>query len=162
VRSFHIRPADPARDREMLCGFILGLQEFEFGIEPNRRLDAAVGAEHLDVLAARIAEHGGEMLIAEDDSGAPLGWAVVHEGEDDLFVLERERRFALVAELYLVPQARGAGAGRALLAACEDWARGRGIGLLTIGVLSGNARARAVYERAGFAPYSQTLRKRIS
>ena len=48
---------------------------------------------------------------------------------------------------------RGAGIGQALLGWAEETARQRGCCKLTLEVLSGNARAMATYERAGFRPY---------
>ena len=56
------------------------------------------------------------------------------------------------------PPAR-VGAGRALIAACEDWAKDRGIGVIMIGVLDKNRRAHDVYNAAGYADYSVQLRK---
>jgi len=44
----------------------------------------------------------------------------------------------------------GQGVGRALLAHAERWAREHGCALLTLAVLPGNTRARALYEAAGF------------
>jgi RimJ/RimL family protein N-acetyltransferase len=38
----------------------------------------------------------------------------------------------------------------------ESWAREQGMAMLTLNVFDGNARARRVYERNGFAP--ETLR----
>ena len=46
--------------------------------------------------------------------------------------------------------AQGTGAGAALLAAAEQWARGRGYTTLTLNVFAGNERARAFYEKHGF------------
>lgn len=48
---------------------------------------------------------------------------------------------------------RGQGVGQALLAFAEQQARHLGCCKVTLEVLSGNARAMASYERAGFAPY---------
>ena len=45
-----IRDAVWPKDTEAAIGFIDGLQLFEHGLEPNRRIDAQVGAEYLDVL----------------------------------------------------------------------------------------------------------------
>ncbi len=155
--SIRIRAADPKRDRGAMLSFIDGLQAVEHAMEPNRRLDATVAAEHMTVLEEKVAKYGGAIFIAEDR--APVGWAVVHETVDDLYVVEAERRIAYVHELYLTDAARGQGAGRALLAACEDWARRRGIFVITIGVLAGNGRAREVYRAAGFADLSVQMRK---
>jgi GNAT superfamily N-acetyltransferase len=88
-----------------------------------------------------------------------VGWAFVVEEAGDLFVREEERRYGFIAELYVEASARGQGHGRALIAACEDWSRRRGMTVLIIGVLSGNDKAAAVYQRDGFAPYNLFMRK---
>ncbi|HEY0300989.1 MAG TPA: GNAT family N-acetyltransferase [Rhizomicrobium sp.] len=154
-----IREGDFTRDRDLALRFIDGLQAYEYDVEPNRRLDNTVAAEHLAVLVRQAAERPGQVFVAENPDGAAIGWAVVQENQDSVYVVAAERRIAYVAELYLVDGARGSGAGRALLGACEDWARARGIGILRIGVLDGNARAKQVYAAAGFTPYAIELRK---
>ena len=53
----------------------------------------------------------------------------------------RSASHGFLAELYVVPEARGKGLGRALIEGCEAWARGRGHKLLQVGVLAQN-RAR--------------------
>jgi GNAT superfamily N-acetyltransferase len=109
-------------------------------------------------LQHRCAEHHGAFLVAEQD-GKPVGWAFVHDTPGHLFVVEPERRHASLAELYVVPEVRGQGHGRALIAACEDWAKTRGHKLLTVGVLAKNARAVRSYEGAGYAPYTTIMRR---
>jgi len=59
-----------------------------------------------------------------------------------------------VHDLAVAPGWRGRGIGRALLAAVAAEARSRGACKVTLEVLEGNAAARRVYERAGFAPYA--------
>lgn len=54
---------------------------------------------------------------------------------------------AMLWKLYVLPEAQGAGAGRALLDAVLEAAEGRPIRLTHV---VGNDRARAVYERFGF------------
>lgn len=56
-----------------------------------------------------------------------------------------------VQDFYILPQARGRGVGRRLLAAAmaaQDW----GATYMTLGVDPGNAEARAIYARLGFRP----------
>jgi GNAT superfamily N-acetyltransferase len=158
--TFRIRAGDLRRDRAAARRFILGLQRFEYDIVPNRRLDEKVAEDHLGQLFRDPAKvHG--IFVAEDAAGAAQGWAVVIEAADQLYVEESLRRYAYIAELYLEDVMRGTGAGKALLTACEDWARANGFHTLQIGVLAGNARARKVYGDAGFAPYAVELRKRL-
>jgi GNAT superfamily N-acetyltransferase len=154
-----LRSGDPARDRAAMLSFIAGLQAYEYEFEKNRRLDSTVAGLHLDKLLKDLAERGGAIFIAEDAEGVPVGWSVVHANEAPIFVIEADRRQAYIAELYLVERARGTGTGRALIQACEDWARAQGIAIIGIGVLPGNTRAHAVYRRAGYADYAVELLK---
>jgi GNAT superfamily N-acetyltransferase len=109
-------------------------------------------------LQHRCAEKHGTMFIAED-GGKPVGWAFAHDARAELYVVEKDRNHGFLAELYVVPEARGKGLGRALIEACEKWARTRGHSLLTVGVLARNGRAIRSYEGAGYAAYGITMRR---
>ena len=154
-----IRAARLPEDEPAILHFIRALQEHEAAFEANRRLDAAFAADHWAVMQGRARD--GVILIAEAD-GAAVGWALAHDEPGEMFMVEPERRHGFLAEIYVEPHARGQGHGRALIAACEDWARGRGHKVLMIGVLAKNARAIRSYEGAGYAPYGQTVRKYLS
>ena len=71
----------------------------------------------------------------ERTSGEPLGWAAACEDESEVYIHAEERTYGYIAELYVVEDVRGRGVGRALIAACEDWARERGLKAMMIGVL---------------------------
>ena len=154
-----IREADLARDRAALLSFIMGSQHFEYAIEPNRRLDTPVAGEHLERLLGHLKDHDGRMYVAEGESGALTGWAVVGEFKGEAFVVPEERDYAYIFELFVVEAVRGEGVGRALIAACEDWARAKNFKTIQIGVLSGNARAAKIYREAGYSDYALELRK---
>lgn len=153
-----IRAARLPDDEAAILSFIDALQVHEAGFEANRRLDSDFAAQHWAVLRARVAAKNGVVLIAEQE-GAPAGWACAHDDDGEVFMAQAERRHGFLTEIYVESAARGRGLGRALIAACEDWARGRGHALLMIGVLAGNARAIRAYEGAGYAPYNLALRK---
>ncbi len=158
-----IRPARLPDDKPAFIAFIKALQEYEAVFEKNRRLDAGYAEEHYAALVTGLAKEAERAMVfvAEDGAGRPLGWAVVHEEHSPVFVIEDERRFANLAELFVEEAARGLGAGRALIAACEDWSRSRGFSTMRIGHLAENARAAAVYDKAGYAPYAVQRRKRL-
>jgi GNAT superfamily N-acetyltransferase len=157
---FTIRDAIWPQDREAAIGFIDGLQHFERRYEANLRIDVSVGADYLEVLLGEVTRRGGIVRIAESE-GRAIGWAVAWAEDDNVYVVAEERRFVYISELFIAEAARGAGIGRALIAACEDWSRGQGIRILKIGVLPGNVRAARIYAEAGYAPYATRLRKYI-
>ena len=142
----------------MILSFIIGLQDHEAAFEPDRRRDSDFAVEHWRDLQHRCAERHGIMLIAEEDA-KPVGWAFAHDEKAEVFVVEPERTHGYLTELFLLPQARGKGLGRALIEACEAWARERGHKLLTVGVLSQNRSAVRAYECTGYAPYVTVMRR---
>ena len=85
------------------------------------------------------------MLIAEV-AGRPAGCAFLVTLVDYF----NGRPHAHLSVLAVEKHAEGQGVGSALLAACEQWARGRGSDRLTLSALVTNTRARALYERKGF------------
>jgi ribosomal protein S18 acetylase RimI-like enzyme len=95
---------------------------------------------------------GVTLLMAERSDGE-LGGFVYVQQQVDYF---RQRPHAHVSILTVGAGAKGQGAGRALLEAAEAWARARDLELITLNVFAGNQRARALYERVGYAP--ETLR----
>ena len=154
-----VRPARLPQDKPAILRFIDGLQRYEAEFESDRRLDPAYPEDQFAALLKQT--ENGTFLIAERD-GEAVGWAAVYEHLAPSYVVPEERRCAVICEAYVDTAMRGQGAGRALLAACEAWARARGITILNIGHLAGNARASAVYEKAGFAPYVLSRRKKLS
>lgn len=97
-----------------------------------------------DALAARLAELTGrgdtDVLLAGAD-----GVAVVRYRP----ALWSTRDEAYLAELWVVPTARGRGLGRALLRACLERARDRGCDLLDLSTSEDDVAARALYESEG-------------
>jgi len=154
----HIRPVHLPEDKPEILAFIDGMQRFEHAIETDRRIDAAVAEEFFTDIFARLAEKTGVAFIAEE-GGEKLGWAAAYREQNDVYVRADEREFAHISELYVVEAARGKGVGRALLAACEEWARSLPVTVLMISVLEGNKRAATIYRKAGFATYYVSLRK---
>lgn len=66
--------------------------------------------------------------------------------------LDKDRQRVWVYSVWVAPEHRGGVAARLLLDAVADWARGlAGVSALVLEVNETNARARAFYERCGFA-----------
>jgi ribosomal protein S18 acetylase RimI-like enzyme len=80
------------------------------------------------------------------DGPGPVGVCVAFVG----FSTFQARPLLNIHDLAVLPEARGAGIGRALLAAAEAHARASGCCKLTLEVQEDNAPARHLYERFGF------------
>jgi ribosomal protein S18 acetylase RimI-like enzyme len=87
----------------------------------------------------------GVALIAEGNGGRPVGFVFCVLGD-------RGRQTAHVTDIYVRPEARNQGVGRALLAELIEPAREAGLMHVSLEVLVRNADARRLYERLGFTP----------
>lgn len=87
----------------------------------------------------------GVALIAEADDGRAIGFVFCVLGD-------RGRRTAHVTDIYVRPEARRSGVGRALLAELVEPARAAGLDHVSLEVLVGNSDARRLYDRLAFTP----------
>jgi ribosomal protein S18 acetylase RimI-like enzyme len=91
-------------------------------------------------------------LIAEDE----LAVLLVGQGPDGLAALRfrpaiwSEGLECYLAELYVVPERRGRGLGRALMEAAIELARRAGADTMDLGTAEDDRAARALYESMGF------------
>jgi len=99
-----------------------------------------------------LAEPDAFALIAEEEEGRAVGYALVHFREQDDSRVTGGR-FGELESLAVLPEARGRGIGTALMAAVYRELRALGVGELEIGVLVTNDGARRFYEREGFRPW---------
>lgn len=144
----------------LLKQFIDKLQAVEHAVEPDRRVDDTVADEYLVQLLGTVAEQDGRIFVAEVD-GTVVGWLVTYVGEDAIYVRAEDRTYGYMAELFVEEPFRRQRVAHALLATAEVDFAARGLHTLEIGVLAGNAAARAAFEAMGYRPYSLALRKRL-
>jgi GNAT superfamily N-acetyltransferase len=94
-------------------------------------------------------EREGVQLLARDRErdGAAAGFATVYWS----WSTTQARRLAVMNDLFVAEVARGTGLADALIAACADLARARGVRALSWVTAPGNRRAQRVYDRTGAA-----------
>jgi len=90
-------------------------------------------------------ERDGIQLIARGPDGAALGFATVFW----TWSTTTAARIAIMNDLFVAPAARGARLGEALIAACADRCRARGVASLNWQTAPDNTRAQALYDRIG-------------
>lgn len=134
-----------AGDRDFILALVPRLRAFgPPTLRPPESLDAAERAA-LD-RALRDLPVGAVLFVAELPELGPAGVAYA-ESPTDYFTGERHGHLGILA---VAEHGEGRGVGRALLDAVESWSRAAGHRFLTLNVFDGNARARRLYERAGY------------
>jgi ribosomal protein S18 acetylase RimI-like enzyme len=144
-----IRELDRGRERAALRALFVELQDSSWALDPAEPPGDAVADAYLPLLFQRCDEWRGRVFVAEQD-GRVAGFVSVlarwPQEEPD----EPYGAFAYVADLVVLPEARRAGLGRALLAHAEAFARAEGAAVLRIDVMAENTGAHALYRRFGF------------
>jgi len=87
----------------------------------------------------------GAVFVASDREGAAVGVATM----DWRWSASRGGRVGHLEDLFVAPEARGAGIAEALIGACAQRCRDQGMSAMDWLTLPGNGRARSVYERVG-------------
>jgi GNAT superfamily N-acetyltransferase len=148
--SLVIRPAR-REDAPTLLGFIRELAIYE-----KAEHEVAATAETIE---QSIFGPGSvtRALICEKD-GEPIGMAVWFFS----YSTWQARNGLYLEDLYVTPQARGAGAGKALLKRLAQIAVEHGCGRFEWSVLDWNEPAIRVYEAVGAEPQSEWIRYRLS
>lgn len=110
----------------------------------NREYDAPTpGPERLKARLGLIVEQGDAVLLGGE---GPDGVAVLRFRP----ALWSEALESYLAELYVAPDRRGRGLGRALLEKAIELARERGADIMDLGTSEDDVVARALYEKLGF------------
>jgi ribosomal protein S18 acetylase RimI-like enzyme len=139
------------------------LQEAENDMHASRRTATTLLATAVDELYRRTrVERGGAILLAEA-SGTVAGYIAFYpERQAGLELRPSAYRFLYVADLCVVPEARGQGIAGLLLAEAETIGRRLCLPRIALGVLAANPAARAAYDRAGYQSYELWLEKSIA
>lgn len=116
--------------------------------------DSVGGGEPLssdvrDRLVPGLRDHPTTWVLLAVSEGRPVGVAVCFLG----FSTFQARPLLNIHDLAVLPEWRGKGIGRALLANAEDRARRRGCCKLTLEVQDDNAGALGLYESFGFSDF---------
>jgi ribosomal protein S18 acetylase RimI-like enzyme len=144
VRGVRVRGAR-AGDAEFILSLVPRLAEFDL---PSWRDAGVMTSAEQAVIADALAspKQTEAIFFAEDDDTQPLGFVHVVTSVDYF----THAAHGHVSALVVAPQGERRGTGRALMRACEEWARTRGYSLLTLNVFAQNTRAISFYERLGY------------
>ncbi len=140
-------------DADALLALITALAEFEHLPPPDAEA------------RARLVEHGfGErpkfeaFLAEREGASGPVGYAFVFETYSTFLA----RPTLYLEDLFVLPEHRGRGVGKALLLFCIGLARERGCGRMEWTCLDWNVNAQSIYENLGAKRLSEWYLYRLT
>ncbi|MCX7585637.1 GNAT family N-acetyltransferase [Phenylobacterium sp. 58.2.17] len=145
-----VRPATPA-DASLIYGFIRGLAEYE-------KLLHEVEATQADVEAALFGQTPRAFCDIADADGTPVGFALWFYNYSTF----RGRHGIYLEDLFVVPQARGLGAGKALLRRLAQRCQDEGLARLEWSVLDWNSPSIAFYDSLGASAQTEWIVRRLT
>ena len=148
MNTFNIRPARPD-EAGVVLDFIKKIAEYE-------KCADEVVADEATVYNSLFVEHSAEVVFAEED-GAVVGFALFFHN----FSTFVGRKGLYLEDLYILPEKRGLGYGKALLKYLARIAVERGCGRMEWICLDWNESALAVYRSIGAVPMSEWTVQRL-
>lgn len=142
-----MQPADLEALRRLVFQLHETLRPFDAHLPPAPQIIDAYFAHLLETSR----RSSGAMLIAEEE-GVPVGYlclfGLVPPAEPDQY----PDPYSVVADVYVVPEKRSRGIGKALMAHAEARARALGASKLELNVLAANRAAAEFYAQLGYRP----------
>ena len=145
-----VRAATKA-DTPLILGFIRGLAEYE-------RLLHEVTASEADIAAALFSPQPRAFCDIAEQDGAPVGFAFWFYN----FSTFEGRCGIYLEDLFVIPEARGSGAGLALMRRLAQRCRDEDLRRLEWAVLDWNAPTIAFYDRLGAMAKSEWITRSLS
>jgi GNAT superfamily N-acetyltransferase len=145
-----VRPAGPA-DAGLIHGFIRDLADYE-------KLLDEVTASEADTAAALFVENPRVFCDIAEDDGEAVGIAVWFYNYSTFW----GRHGIYLEDLFVRPEARGKGAGKALLANLARRCVDEGLGSLDWAVLDWNAPSIAFYDSLGASSKTDWITRRLT
>ncbi|MCF8480440.1 MAG: GNAT family N-acetyltransferase [Rhodospirillum sp.] len=140
------------------------LQDHERALEPTRRPGHTMAEPHVDWLIAVAREAEGRVLVAEEGGpgSRPLGFLVCWVERAGGFHVEPSHdHYGMLTDCFVVPDARGRGVSRALIAVAEAHFRALGLSWVIVHHLARNQGASEAYDAMGYAPLEIARAKRL-
>ena len=108
----------------------------------------------LDFIRERLERNESVIFVAEDPTRGALGFVQLFPS----FTSVQARRLWVLNDLFVAPQARGLGVGRALMNAARDHAINTGAKRLTLETMDDNEKAWKLYESLGYVKSGPDVR----
>jgi len=155
-----VRDARPS-DRDLIVDFLLALNIHEYAMRTDRDTTRTGADAHLRSLEEDIRYSRGFILVGEI-ADEPAGFLVgIEEIEPGQFVVEDQRGFGCITDIYVAESERGKGVSRAMIDEACGRFREMGLKRVLVTGLASNPNATGTYPALGFQPLYNTYEKRL-
>lgn len=139
------------------------LQNYEWQLHPSRASGNVVANKHLAYLIKIVQQQNGQIYVAQSNQEI-IGFIVcfVEELEEgDLHIVENERRYGYISDLYVSSEIRAKGVGAALMAMAEKHFLDLELEVVRLSLLQNNEAAASFYQRVGYQLYELVYEKKL-
>jgi diamine N-acetyltransferase len=154
-----IREATTA-DLPAIADLFVEIHQFHVDAEPEVYCAIPDPSELTEYVSAHISDENVALLLAEFN-GRIAGFIVarVLEAPDHAGMVARQ--FVSIENVGVTDECRGQGAGRALMAAAEEWTKSRDVREMQLSVREFNEGARDLYHGLGYKTASRRMSKTL-
>jgi ribosomal protein S18 acetylase RimI-like enzyme len=156
--ALRIRSARPD-DIPALTEIYLSTARHHAALDPAEYRVPEVGAVHARFVAELDAAEEEDLHLVAEVDGVVVGQLDAIGGRRRSPGSMRVPRASASIGIAVLDGWRGRGIGTALMAAAEDWARGRDLDVLDLDVATPNEAGRRLYERLGYVRTAETMVK---
>ncbi|TGD70898.1 GNAT family N-acetyltransferase [Mangrovimicrobium sediminis] len=149
--------------RAAVVDMMARLQDHEGALHNSRTPGRQMAGDHFDYLLACCNAQGGCVFVAQH-GGEAVGFVVAMlEAEDDAdrHLFEPFKRYGVITDLYVDPEARGHGVATSLVARVEGFLRQQEVATVRVSALAANQAAGDFYHDCGYSPYEITYIKEL-
>ena len=154
IQAAKIRRAT-IEDYESLCGLFAKLDALHVELIPSIFCSFSGPVRPLELFRSKVTAEDKAIFVA-DIGDRIVGFADVQRLSSPPFPMFRPREFALVDNVFVLPEFRGTGLAQSLFNQAKIWAKDQGLVSIQLKVYNANLPAVRFYEKEGLAPVSTT------
>ena len=141
---------DERAHKQQLYDCVVELQDYERALDARMPSGSEIVDEYVPQMLERCNSTSGKIFIAEVE-GAIAGYVSIMTQVSSGELADGNIEYALINDILVREKYRGAGIGRGLLTAAEEYAIDHNVQWLRISVLAANRLAKELYSSMGFS-----------
>jgi GNAT superfamily N-acetyltransferase len=155
----HIIREYTQQDVDAIKKCIVELQNFEQMMDPHRLDGMEVAHDYLQYLLDTCKGEEGKIFVVEINEAIEGMIAIVIEHHPKH--MRKVQRHAVITDLIIMPEHRGKGISKELIAKAEEYAKSKNVNVIQTHILAKHTEGMTNFLRNGFSEFEIVLRKRV-